>query len=535
METLKCQSCSIRKIKPILDNIDKSTNTKINKYEEIESFCKNNKGKILKFFYFYRNNIQEILYKSDNIIDIEDLEINSKLSELFYLSLLLWNSNLVNFSYSFDFISKLDSINQYNENYLTKIILSKIIIILIDYTKVLDIYYQNQNELEKIRIRNIGIIANNLELFNKEFKLKYDIKSFLNKKIDYIYMEIIVSLIKKNDFENYEYYEDVFKQLDLESIDITQTIFDGLSKEIDIKKNKFLENFKINKDRYLDEKVINFYHILFYIILKKPLYLYKNNFLINNRNNFLELLKNNSEKVQNLKIKEFILKSLSVSEYDSPKILNEYNSFDSMIFRDIENILPHSDKYISFILNKTTNEYSEAKKARKIDINIARKILTNLKVIIDIDFKTLKNRTMITKTLFIFGNNYKEIINYEKDLYDLDYNNDKKDQEEEIIYEKYKQFLDFWDNIKEYILKSKIRFNPRIILELKRIELKSGEFDMKCISSFKNQTLEKKIEFIDYNILSNGIRGKNLGFVMMINELSRDDYEGEEYTYDEVF
>ena len=146
---------------------------------------------------FDRNNIQEILYKSDNIIDIEDLGINSKLSELFYLSLLLWNSNLVNFSYSFDFISKLDSISQYNENYLTKIILSKIIIILIDYTKVLYIYYQNQNELEKIRIRNTGIIENNLELFNKEFKLKYDIKSFLNKKIDYIYMEIIVSLIKK--------------------------------------------------------------------------------------------------------------------------------------------------------------------------------------------------------------------------------------------------------------------------------------------------------------------------------------------------
>ena len=216
METLKCQSCSIRKIKPILDNIDKSTNTKINKYEEIESFCKNNKEKILKFFYFYRNNIQEILYKSDNIIDIEDLGINSKLSELFYLSLLLWNSNLVNFSYSFDFISKLDSISQYNENYLTKIILSKIIIILIDYTKVLDIYYQNQNELEKIRIRNIGIIANNLELFNKEFKLKYDIKSFLNKKIDYIYMEIIVSLIKKNNFiKNYYYINRLYKSIRL--------------------------------------------------------------------------------------------------------------------------------------------------------------------------------------------------------------------------------------------------------------------------------------------------------------------------------
>ena len=30
-----------------------------------------------------------------------------------------------------------------------------------------------------------------------------------------------------------------------------------------------------------------------------------------------------------------------------------------------------------------------------------------------------------------------------------------------------------------------------------------------------------------------GISGKNIGFTLLINELSEDDYKGEEYTYNE--
>ena len=52
MNTLECQKCSIRKFK---------------------DFCKENEGKILKYFYFYRNNIEDILYESNNVIDIKDL------------------------------------------------------------------------------------------------------------------------------------------------------------------------------------------------------------------------------------------------------------------------------------------------------------------------------------------------------------------------------------------------------------------------------------------------------------------------------
>ena len=73
-----------------------------------------------------------------------------------------------------------------------------------------------------------------------------------------------------------------------------------MSEELDIKKNKFLENYMINEDRLEDEKVIKFYDILFNFILKKPKYIYINNFLIINRNNFSELLIQKNVNLNNL-------------------------------------------------------------------------------------------------------------------------------------------------------------------------------------------------------------------------------------------
>ena len=72
-------------------------------------------------------------------------------------------------------------------------------------------------------------------------------------------------------------------------------------------------------------------------------------------------------------------------------------------------------------------------------------------------------------------------------------------------------------------------------MDLRGTELDSGDFDMECISSFENQRLKKKLIFADYNILANGIRGENIGFIMMINELSRDDYVGEKYSHEEFY
>ena len=197
------------------------------------------------------------------------------------------------------------------------------------------------------------------------------------------------------------------------------------------------------------------------------------------------------------------------------------------------------EKEFSIPISKSKNETDEKEKKSKIDINKAREILHKLKIILDIDCKTI-NKMPVIKTVFWYGINYEKNINYEEDLSDFDFgdkkgnDNDKKlNDEDKKIYKKYLQFLDFLNEIKEYIYKSKISFNPRITLELNRIELKSGDFDMKCIYSFENKKLKKILKFTDNNILANGINRKNIGFTLLIQELSEDDYAGEEYIYDE--
>ena len=582
LEELNCQLCCIKNNASFIDNIDKPNHEIINNYSQIEEFKgkSNNKKKIFKLFYFYRNNIHEVLYKEDKLINIEKLNI-SQLSELFYLSLLLDNSNLIYFYYKFDCIQNLDDENKEEKKFIVQIIVSKIIIILIEYSKGLDYYYQYHKELEEIKNNNIEIIKGKLNIFNKEFNLKYNIKSFLNKKIDNIFMEIIISLIKKNKFDNMNYYEDITNQLNLESIKITKIIFDGLSKELDIKKNKFLENYIINEERLEDEKVKLFYKILFNTILKDPRFIYKNNFLMKNINKFSELLKNNREKVKQFEIIKFIKDSFSsqCKDKDDIKYINYDSVFSNSNFFNQFDKEHQKNDFKDFKDNSTSNinsknENYENKRKRNLDINSAREILNNLKIIIDLD-GTINKMPVINKTIFKYGEDYEKIINYEEDLYNIYYdykeeiNRDKKgndeikedidkdkkgndgnkngkdenkeeinknkkeiDNDNLILDNKYKQFLDFWSKIKEYLLKSKISFNPRIILELKRIELKSGDFDMKCISSFENQKLKKIFKFTDNNILTNGLNGKNIGFTLLIQELSEDDYEGQEYTYE---
>ena len=361
-------------------------------------------------------------------------------------------------------------------------------------------------------------------------------------------MEIIVSLFKINKFKKDSYYEDIVEQLDLQSIDITQTILDGLSEELDIKKNKFLENYMINEDRLEDQKVINFYDLLFNNILKKPKYIYKNNFLIISRNIFSDLIKNNSKKVNEFRVKQFISESFSNQEKDDPKIQIEFEPAScSQYFEECKKEQKNDEDKNIIIYQSIKSKADEGKGSNKIDINTAREILQKLKIIIDIDCKTI-NKLPVIKTIFKYGKDYKKNISYEDDLYNFIYgdkdkeeNDDKKENgkgkklnyEDKKFNKKFIQFLNFLDEIKEYILNSKIRFNPRIILELEKINLNSRDFDMNCISSFENKKLEKILKFTDNNILANGINGKNIGFTLLIQELSEDEYAGEEYIYNE--
>jgi len=398
---LKCQICKakITKIsKKLLDNAPKPLNKVIQSYDEIKDIYEKNKEKILKILYLDKNNIQDILYNSDKIINFEDLIIKPELSKLFDLSLLLDNSNLVNFKYSFDFIKKADVYSK-EKKPIAQIILSKIIIFLIDNFKGLEDYYQYQNELKKIKNKYIDTINKNLRIFNDTFKFEYNIKSFLNKKIDEIYVEIIISLIKKNEFDNIEFYNEIIEQLNLDSINITEEMFDGLSKEIDSGKNEFLEEYIIetNKDCIDHNKVLNFYVILFNIV-NNPSYINKNSFLYNIAKIVENLIKDLN------KIDENTNQSFSGKIASNPLFYYENVKEESSNFFSCSNenkSVTYQSQDIEIQNNQSTSKISENNIL--IDKDKAEKILNQITIIIDIDY--------VFNKIIINNRNYGNISN----------------------------------------------------------------------------------------------------------------------------
>ena len=251
---------------PNRDNIEKW----LIDYEQLNIFCESNEYNPLKLYYFNKNYIHRILYDREELIMLNSNKNGENLSYYFYLSLLIRdNQTIINYSYPFKFIKDINDNIKNDNNKYKKLILSKIILELIENYKGLDEYDENRNKIENIVFENNKIIKDNIDSFNKEFNLEWKEKDIKSKKIDEIYLEIIKSLIENNKFDNYEYIYNIIKQLDLESIDITKFIYDGIHDIINKNQNKYLISSK--EDLFNNEK-INYYYIILKYILKTPFF-----------------------------------------------------------------------------------------------------------------------------------------------------------------------------------------------------------------------------------------------------------------------
>ena len=147
--------------------------------------------------------------------------------------------------------------------------MSKIIIDLIyNYKRLDECTEEDKEELEKIKTDNNEIIKKNLNIFNN-IGLNLNEKDINNNKIDKLYLiDIINVLITERNFEN---FENLIKDLELEKITIRKTMFEEIKKIL----NKNEDYYKISNINHLfDEKKINFYYILLKYILKNSLYIY---------------------------------------------------------------------------------------------------------------------------------------------------------------------------------------------------------------------------------------------------------------------
>ena len=178
---------------------------------------------IINCIFLNKNIIHEKLYIEDKIISLnqeEEENISKDLSCILLLALLILDSNFTDFSFSLDFILKINGFRK-NENIevYEKVIISKILLSLIDYYKGLDEFFNNYNEtktkIEEIKKNNNNDLINNITAFNNKFGL--NIKDIKSKNIKEIYIEILKSLINKNNNNNNISFE-IIGQLHLNSL-----------------------------------------------------------------------------------------------------------------------------------------------------------------------------------------------------------------------------------------------------------------------------------------------------------------------------
>ena len=163
-------------------------------YEEIIAILKEKNDQFLNLFYFYKENVHDILYKENEIIFIDINQIR-KLSDLFYFDLLINdNKNIINYIYPKEII-----FNSYEELLRTKGVVKKIILAKIIFD-LIENYKGFGNFDEKVNEESLNILSNSckteIEENNKNNKIFFntiDINDILSMSLDTIYAEIIIN------------------------------------------------------------------------------------------------------------------------------------------------------------------------------------------------------------------------------------------------------------------------------------------------------------------------------------------------------
>ena len=471
-------------------------NKLINSISEIEQIKSDDNIKIISILYFNRKRIEKILYDKYDIFLIQTDSIENRLSDYFYLSLLIRNDqDIVNYNYSIDLIEKINSnINKEDINYfLSKLIISKIIIELIDNYE----NYENYDEvkegqiLKKIEEDNSYIIKKSLYSL-KEIEINWTIDDIKEKKIDEIYAEIIIALIKTKKIDNIQYSETLLYQLDIKNIIITEKIFEKL---LDFFKSneQFINDYNIESIHDLENiNKQNFYYLLLVFILKDSFYIYQIPFLYKIRKRLLIDLK----KKKSIKKNEKINKILKIFDLDD-KIINQYSLNASTKNNSVEDDKTEITYFIEKILNNSTFILNNNNKDKKL---------------------------------------YLRLLDDEKQE---DKNTIKREKKEEKKYDKRmleKNFMKLLDFLKTFLENIKQNFIYEYNLLIKLIIKSEGKNKtmnhldyLLCTYIYYPPNETNISSFIDDNILINGINSKNQGFYFLLNDINKQENENIKY------
>ena len=456
--------------------------------------------------------IEDILYYNEEIINLDNILIEDIINNYFYLDLLIrGNDNIINYNFSINLVKNINKLLKKDNNFLIKkVIISKIIIDLINYYKQTDNYDEDEEEeeLKKIEEENEYYIKNNLYIFN-DLNLNYTVYDIKKKKIDLIYIEIIIALIIEKKFDDYEYTESILNQLDMENINLTETMVKELFKLFNCNDKNIMNYY--NFENINNQNTINFYYLLFKYILKNSIYIYQNKYLYTIRKNLIKKKIQLNEKLEDelkekinyviesfLDSKYYILKYNNLTEdFESTalKIHTEDNEFKSLENNDKINITNLTEKDLKLFILKILYQSSFILKSNekgKIFISILND---------KIDEKEFKNRKKFKKI-------EENIQNLEKNFIKL---------------------LEFLNVVKEEIEKEYInKFNLIIKLDFYMDEYKQNNsnsiYNMICRYYFYPPNNDGLLSFQDENILISGINGGYQGFYFLMSQINDTYY-----------
>ena len=228
----------------------------------------------LEYIYLNRYKIHKILYDDDNSINIDE-KIVTKFTDYYYLYYLIWCQDVVvNYKYNFKLVENAYDMQITAKKDIKKIILAKIAITIIDN------YCSNGDnndvdildECEKYKTVCIKKINENKNVLEK-YKIDLDLDNLEKSEVSLedIYSDIISTLIIKKELNESEETLNILNELEIKKIRLNKTIFDSLLKALTEKnlKEYIIDDF----NDFFNEKIINFYSILFEYILKSTDYI----------------------------------------------------------------------------------------------------------------------------------------------------------------------------------------------------------------------------------------------------------------------
>lgn len=317
-------------------NIDFDGMSIFNNKKEICDFIDSAKTHILFYIYKYKNNIEDILYYSEECLEIKNEMLNG-INDYFYLDKLISeNKEIINYIYEISLIRDKNNDNKkVKDNSFSKLIISKIILDLVDNYEQTTFFHESEiNELEEIKRCNIDIIEKNIDIF-KELSSNFNEDYIRKTSIDEIYIDIIILFIETKKFCDENYIQGIIKQLDLENIFLTKIMVVKLSNTLN-SNEKIKNDYKIEKfDDLFNDFKINFYYVLFKYILKNTFLKYQIDFLIEMTKQTRNLIKYNSEPFDGEKIGKIkekfsvFIKSMTDSEYYLDLLYSKNNNKDN--------------------------------------------------------------------------------------------------------------------------------------------------------------------------------------------------------------